>query len=120
MIAAGDDLDDLIVLCRADITTKNSNKIKKYLNNFDKVEIKISEVNKKDNMRKFQSPIRGNEIMSFFKLKEGKQVGVIKKAIEEAILEGIIDNTYEDSYQYLVSKKDEFLNIWFYLVLQES
>lgn len=111
MIAAGDDLDDLMVLCRADITTKNSNKIKKYLNNFDKVEIKISKVKEKDNMRKFQSPIRGNEIMSLLKLKEGKQVGIIKKAIEEAILEGIIDNTYDDSYQYLVSKKDEFLNI---------
>ena len=62
-------------------------------------------------MKKFQSPIRGNEIMSLFKLKEGKQVGVIKKAIEEAILEGIIENTYDDSYQYLINKKDEFLNI---------
>jgi putative nucleotidyltransferase with HDIG domain len=110
MIAAGDDLDDLMVLCRADITTKNSNKIKKYLNNFDKVEIKILKVNEKDNMRKFQSPIRGNEIMSLFKLKEGKQVGVIKRAIEEAILEGTIENTYDDSYQYLINKKDEFLN----------
>ena len=110
MIAAGDDLDDLMVLCRADITTKNSNKIKKYLNNFDKVEIKILKVNEKDNMRKFQSPIRGNEIMSLFKLKEGKQVGVIKRAIEEAILEGTIENTYDDSYQYLINKKDDFLN----------
>ena len=110
IIAAGDDLNDLMVLCRADITTKNSNKIKKYLNNFDKVEIKISKVNEKDNMRKFQSPIRGNEIMSLFKLKEGKQVGVIKRAIEEAILEGTIENTYDDSYQYLINKKDEFLN----------
>ena len=110
MVAAGDDLNDLMVLCRADITTKNSNKIKKYLNNFDKVEIKILKVNEKDNMRKFQSPIRGNEIMSLFKLKEGKQVGVIKRAIEEAILEGTIENTYDDSYQYLINKKDEFLN----------
>ncbi len=85
MAAAGDDLDDLMTLCRADITTRNPNKVKKYLNNFEIVEEKMSNVEERDAMRAFQSPVRGKEIMETFDLKEGKEVGRIKHAIEEIL-----------------------------------
>ena len=101
MVAAGEDLDDLMVLCRADITTKNPNKISKYLKNFENVEKKMTSVFKKDNMKKFQSPIRGAEIMTLFKIGEGKQVGIIKKTIEEAILDGRIENDYDEALAFL-------------------
>lgn len=101
MVAAGEDLDDLMVLCRADITTKNPNKISKYLKNFENVEKKMTSVFKKDNMKKFQSPIRGAEIMNLFKIGEGKQVGIIKKTIEEAILDGRIENDYDEALAFL-------------------
>ena len=101
MVAAGEDLDDLMVLCRADITTKNPNKISKYLKNFENVEKKMTSVFKKDNMKKFQSPIRGTEIMNLFKIGEGKQVGIIKKTIEEAILDGRIENDYDEALAFL-------------------
>ena len=109
MLAAGDDLNDLMILCRADITTKNPKKINKYLKNFENVEKKMVSVLKKDNMKKFQSPIRGKEIMKFFKIEEGKKIGIIKKSIEEAILDGKIENDYEEALAYL--KKIKIDNI---------
>ena len=109
MVAAGEDLEDLMILCRADITTKNPKRVKRYLKNFEKVEEKMANVNKRDEMVAFQSPVRGDEIMSICGLKEGTKVGVIKKAIEEAILEGLIDNTHSKALDYLIKIKDDYL-----------
>lgn len=106
MAAAGDDLDDLMTLCRADITTRNPNKVKKYLNNFEIVEEKMSNVDERDAMRAFQSPVRGKEIMETFDLKEGKKVGRIKHAIEEAILNGDIKNDIDEARDFMLKNKD--------------
>ena len=106
---AGEDLDDLITLCRADITSKNPKKVSKYLQNYNNVMAKVKEVQEKDNLRAFQSPVKGEEIMKICNLKPSKKVGEIKTAIEEAILEGEIENTYEDALEYLYKIKDDFL-----------
>ncbi|MCH7612710.1 MAG: HD domain-containing protein [Candidatus Marinimicrobia bacterium] len=110
MVSAGDDLDDLMILCRADITTRNPHRVKKYMKNFEIVEEKMSDVNERDKMKSFQSPVRGDEIMKICNLKEGKKVGEIKNAIEEAILNGDIENDYESAKEYLNKIKDEFKN----------
>ena len=109
MVAAGEDLDDLMLLCRADITTKNPKRVKKYMANFIKVEEKMDKVVQKDSMKKFQSPVSGNEIMSVCGISEGQIVGDIKNAIEEAILDGKIDNTHKNAMQYLIKIKDDYL-----------
>ena len=109
MVSAGEDLDDLMVLCRADITTKNPKRVKQYMKNFQKVEEKMANVVERDAMVAFQSPVRGGEIMSVCGLSEGRTVGVIKKSIEEAILEGDIQNTYDDAMEYLIKIKDDHL-----------
>jgi putative nucleotidyltransferase with HDIG domain len=109
MLAAGDDLDDLMILCRADITTKNPNRVKQYLKNFEKVENKMSNVTERDAMKAFQSPVRGAEIMEIFGLTEGRKVGEIKEAIEEAILDGKIDNNYNQALTYLMEIKKEYI-----------
>ena len=102
IVEAGDDIDDLMVLCRADITTKNKHKIKKYLNNFARVEELVKNVRLRDELRAFQSPVRGKEIMEKFNLNPGKDVGKIKKAIEDAILDGEIDNDYNQAWEYMM------------------
>ena len=102
IVEAGDDIDDLMVLCRADITTKNKHKIKKYLNNFARVEELVKNVRLRDELRAFQSPVRGKEIMEKFNLKPGKDVGRIKKAIEDAILDGEIDNDYNQAWEFMM------------------
>ena len=109
MVAAGENLDDLMTLCRADITTKNPNRVKRYLKNFEKVEKKMVNVIEKDKIVSFQSPVKGQEIMDVCGLKEGREIGVIKKAIEEAILEGIIGNTHGEALEYLLKIKDDYL-----------
>ncbi|MBL7135264.1 MAG: HD domain-containing protein [Candidatus Marinimicrobia bacterium] len=109
IVEAGDDVEDLVKLCRADITSKNPRKITEYMNNFDRVVNRIVEVQKKDKLRAFQSPIRGDEIMMYCGLKPGPQVGYIKKAIEEAILQGEISNTYNNAKEYLEENKDRLL-----------
>ena len=106
MVAAGDDVSDLLTLCRADITTKNPNKIKKYLSNFERVESKMSDVSERDKMKAFQSPVRGKEIMKILNLEPGKTVGKIKSEIEEAILDGKIENSYDKALEYLMSIKN--------------
>jgi len=108
---AGEDLEDLLILCRADITSKNQEKMKKFMNNYAKVEKKIIEVQEKDKLRNFQSPVRGDEIMQICNLNPCKTVGTIKKAIEEAILDGIIQNDYEEARKYLFQIKDKILKI---------
>lgn len=107
---AGEDLEDLLILCRADITSKNPEKMKKFMNNYAKVEKKIVEVQEKDQLRNFQSPVRGEEIMEICNLNPCRTVGTIKKAIEEAILEGLIPNDYEEAKKYLFKIKDDILN----------
>ena len=106
MVAAGDDLEDLMVLCRADITTKNPKRVEKYLKNFDKVEEKMKTVFEKDSIKSFQSPVRGNEIMKVCNISEGPYVGKIKKRIEEAILNGDIENTYKEALAFLMKIKE--------------
>lgn len=106
---AGPDLEDLIILCRADITSKNIDKVKAYMRNYDKVMKKVVEVQEKDRLREFQSPVRGDEIMEVCNIPQSRLVGEIKTAIEEAILDGKIGNNYEEAYQYLLKIKDEFL-----------
>jgi len=107
---AGEEIDDLITLCRADITSKNPRKVAEYMANFDRVVKKIAEVEEKDRMRAFQSPVRGDEIMRLCNLEPGPAVGHIKKAIEEAILSGEIDNDYEAAKTYLESNKNRLLS----------
>jgi putative nucleotidyltransferase with HDIG domain len=110
IVNAGEDLEDLITLCRADITSKNMEKVSKYLDNYERVMKKVWEVEEKDKLRAFQSPVRGEEIMQICNLQPSKKVGEIKTAIEDAILDGKIGNNYEEAYQYLLNIKDSFLN----------
>ena len=109
MVAAGHDLDDLMILCRADITTKNEKKIKKYIKNFDRVEQLMLDVKLRDEMRSFQSPVDGHVIMETFSLKEGQKIGQFKTRIEDAILDGEIKNDYESAFRYMMDIKDEIL-----------
>ena len=104
---AGESVDDLMTLCEADITTKNKNRFKKYHDNFKIVREKIQMVEKKDNIRNFQPPISGAEIMSTFNLKPCKTIGIIKEAIKEAILEGIIANNYEEAYKLMLKEGEK-------------
>lgn len=106
---AGEELQDLFTLCRADITTKNQEKEKQYKNNYEQVFQKITEVQEKDQLRAFQSPVRGEEIMEICQIPPSRLVGQIKNEIEEAILEGIIPNEYEPAKEYFLQNKDEWM-----------
>ena len=101
---AGDDIDDLLTLCEADITTKNEHLQKKYLNNFKIVREKIKIVEERDQIRNFQPPISGEEIMSSFGLKPCKEIGIIKEFIKEAILNGAISNSYDEAKELMYKK----------------
>ena len=101
---AGDDIDDLLTLCEADITTKNEHLQKKYLNNFRIVREKIKIVEERDQIRNFQPPISGEEIMSSFGLKPCKEIGIIKEFIKEAILNGVISNSYDEAKELMYKK----------------
>ncbi|GAA3509401.1 HD domain-containing protein [Aquimarina addita] len=101
---AGDYIEELMTLCEADITTKNPKRFKKYHNNFKKVRQKMVEVEERDHIRNFQPPVSGEEIMKTFNIKPSREIGVIKEAIKEAILEGEIPNEHKAAFQFMLDK----------------
>ncbi|MEJ5962698.1 CCA tRNA nucleotidyltransferase [Pedobacter immunditicola] len=105
---AGDDIESLMLLCNADVTTKNEYKVKKYRNNFELVKQKLKDVEERDKVRNWQPPVTGNDIMNMFGLTAGKEVGLLKNAIREAILEGEITNSYEEAVQFMLKKAKEY------------
>jgi tRNA nucleotidyltransferase/poly(A) polymerase len=109
---AGEALEDLFTLCRADITTRNRSKESRYLQNYTDVFDKVVEAQQKDELRAFQSPVRGDEIMKELGLPPGRIIGFIKNNIEEAILEGIIPNEYEPANKYFIENKEKWIAEW--------
>ncbi len=101
---AGEDLEDLFTLCKADITTKNAKKQQHFKKNFDYVAAKIKEVEAKDHIRNFQPPVSGEELMELFGLKPGREIGVLKESVKEAILEGKISNSKEEALHFVLSE----------------
>ncbi|NPA33434.1 MAG: HD domain-containing protein, partial [Chlorobi bacterium] len=104
---AGDLLEDLLTLCRADITSSRPEKVKRYLKNFDELEKRIKEVEERDRIRNFQPPISGEIIMKVFDIPPSKPVGIIKKAIKDAILDGEIRNDFVEAFEYMLKKGRE-------------
>ncbi len=94
-------------LCRADITSKNESKVKRYLKNYDKVLVKLTEVEEKDRIRNWQPPITGEQIMSTFGIGPSREIGIIKNEIKDQIMDGHIENSYEEAYALMLRKGEE-------------
>jgi tRNA nucleotidyltransferase/poly(A) polymerase len=106
LFEAGDDIDELMKLCRADITSKNEAKVQRYLANYEIVKQKLIELEEKDRVRNFQPPISGEDIMRIFNLKPGREIGIIKNAIKDAILDGVIRNDYDEAYAFMLQQAE--------------
>lgn len=109
LFEAGDDIDDLMTLCESDITTKNPNKVKRYMFNFEIVRSKLIELEEKDKIRNWQPPIMGEDIMKLYNLSPGREIGILKNSLKDAILDGDVENNYESAKKFL-DKKFEELN----------
>jgi len=111
IVDAGEDLEELLKLCRSDITTRDAKKVERYLKNYDRVQEKIKEVLERDNLRNWQPPITGEIIMEMFNLAPGPEIGVLKNAVRNAILDGDIPNTAEDAKLFIIQLAKEKLNL---------
>ena len=107
LFEAGDDIDDLMLLCKADITSKNQQKVQRFRDNYDLVKQKLIDIEEKDRVRNFQPPVGGEEIMLTFGLEPSKPVGIIKDAIKDAILDGVIGNNYAEAHGFMLEKASE-------------
>ena len=107
LFEAGDDIDDLMLLCDADITSKNAHKVAQFKQNYELVRRKLQEIEEKDAIRNFQPPVSGNEIIETFGIQPGRDVGTIKNAIKDAILDGVIPNEYTAAKEFMLKKAAE-------------
>ena len=107
LFEAGDDIDALMMLCHADVTTKNEYKMTRYRQNFELVKEKLKEVEEKDRIRDWQPPVTGSDIMNVFGLQPGREVGILKNMIREAILDGEIKNDFDSAYEFMLRKGKE-------------